>query len=96
MRSEKPVSGKTYRVKCVICEQKQSPWVNDYAGTINLAYHAKTFHRDLKQVQDWMVSKKQNDEKSFEDKMSHNNELIAVCLPFVAGRSDFCVCAGFV
>ena len=81
MRSEKPVSGKTYRVRCVVCEQKQSQWVNEYAGTINLAYHAITFHRDLKQVQDWMASKKQSDAKSFEDNMSYNNELIEVCLP---------------
>ena len=80
LRSEKPVSDKIFRVKCSVCEKKNTSCEADYAGTTNLAYHAKNFHSYIEQVKDWIPDKGKKDEKCWEARASQNSSLIQVCL----------------
>ena len=84
LRSEQPASGKKYKVKCRVCEERRTPYEIDYAGTTNLCYHAKSRHKDLQQVKAWMAGKEEKDEKSWEAKAAQNNALIQVCLTVLA------------
>ena len=73
----------TIYIQCEVFRLREDEGLSDYAGTTNLAYHAKKFHSNLQQVKNWIAHKGKKDEKYWEARTYQSSVLIQVCLGMI-------------